>query len=340
MIGDAISNHRTKVFKILLWLITQGAFWFAVINYHRGLYQLALFELLVALLSGWALWRIYRPMTYQLHQQLATIYVALFGGFVLYAMNHPGVSQNIYIWISTLPLMAYLLLGSKRGLILTSGFFSLVLIIHLIRFDLAVFTEHVAAVANVVCVVMAIWGMSHAYELANEQASRQLQHMATRDHLTGLMNRSLLTQTFLQAATSTRFTHQVLGLIVADIDDFKSINDELGHDSGDQVLKTFAEILKAHDQAGKHAFRLGGEEFCLIVPATTADELQQIAESLRQQLQDRDFHQLGKTTPVTISCGLATSDQAAKSFDQLHREADLRMYQAKARGRNQVVSQG
>ena len=340
MITDAISNHRTKVFKILLWLITQGAFWFAVINYHRGLHQLALFELLVALLSGWALWRVYRPMSHQLHQQLATIYVALFGGFVLYAMNHPGVSQNIYIWISTLPLMAYLLLGSTRGLILTTGFFSLVLIIHLIRFDLAVFTEHVAAVANVVCVVMAIWGMSHAYELANEQASRQLQLMATRDHLTGLMNRSLLNQTFQQAAASTRFSHQVLGLIVADIDDFKGINDELGHDTGDQVLKVFAGILKAHDQAGDHAFRLGGEEFCLIVPATTADDLLQLAESMRQQLQDHDVHPLGKTTPVTVSCGVAISDQAARSFEQLHRAADQRMYQAKARGRNQVVSQG
>jgi hypothetical protein len=56
-----------------LWLITQGAFWFAVINYHRGLLQLAIFELLVALLSDWVLWRIYRPITDGLYQQLATI---------------------------------------------------------------------------------------------------------------------------------------------------------------------------------------------------------------------------------------------------------------------------
>jgi hypothetical protein len=60
-------------------------------------------------------------------------------------------------------------------LFLSTGFFSLLLTINLISFDLAVFTGHVAAVANVVCVVMAIWGMSHAYELANEKVSHQLQ---------------------------------------------------------------------------------------------------------------------------------------------------------------------
>jgi diguanylate cyclase (GGDEF)-like protein len=78
--------------------------------------------------------------------------------------------------------------------------------------------------------------------------------LTNHDHLTGLMNRSLLKPTFQQANVATDFSHRVLGLIVADIDDFKSINDEYGHDVSDEVLQTFAGLLNAQDRLGQHAF--------------------------------------------------------------------------------------
>ncbi|MFC3194969.1 GGDEF domain-containing protein [Marinicella sediminis] len=339
MTNDAISTHRINVFKVLLLLNFFGAFWFAIVNFNRDLQLLAWLELIIVLITALALWRIRKPIPFNTYLSLATTYVVFFGCFLLFALNHPGVSQNIHIWITTIPLMTYLLLGSRRGLLLTSLFLGLVVTWHLMHFDFLTFWQSLAAVANVVCVVMAIWGMSHAYELANEKAQQQLQTMATRDHLTGLMNRSLLNQTFQQACEETAFDQQIVGLIVADIDHFKTINDQYGHEVGDQVLKAFADILRQCTNRPELAFRLGGEEFCLIIPNTTCLQAGQLAEQLRQNLRKHPLHQLGINEPVTVSCGIATSDTPDLPFKKLHADADRRMYLAKAQGRDQVMTQ-
>ena len=123
-------------------------------------------------------------------------------------------------------------------------------------------------------------------------------------------------------------------MIVSDVDFFKRINDQHGHDVGDQVLVEVAHNLKSVLRPGDFLARYGGEEFFLILPNTPLDQAILVAERLRQQVSQT---QVEGVDQVTLSLGVAqaTPDQPHPQFAV--RMADQRLYQAKSRGRNQVV---
>jgi diguanylate cyclase (GGDEF)-like protein len=162
------------------------------------------------------------------------------------------------------------------------------------------------------------------------------ERLACLDGLTGLNNR----RNFLLLAEAewSRFRRygRALALLMIDIDSFKSINDRYGHDVGDVVIKAVADILQIHKRTSDVVGRMGGEEFALILPEATLDSAAIAAERLRQLVADCPLSVVGHSLSVTISVGVAVCRDDAKGIEEILKEADVALYQAKRSGRNRV----
>ena len=169
-----------------------------------------------------------------------------------------------------------------------------------------------------------------ASALANAVLVEQLTEQATIDDLTGLVNRRMLTGRLDELVAAGTRRHRAVSLLFVDLDDFKSVNDTLGHDVGDGVLVEVAARLRAAIRPGDVVGRLGGDEFAILLPETTADGARQVAARLLQLLEEPVFVG-GRPVPVRASIGLAET-AGEISADLLLRNADLAMYSAKAAG--------
>lgn len=164
--------------------------------------------------------------------------------------------------------------------------------------------------------------------------------MAITDSLTGLYNRRYLDshlKTLFDRAAARRTP---LSVMLVDIDRFKSINDVWGHDAGDAVLNEFANRLRRNLRGIDLVCRYGGEEFVIVMPETEPAVAEKVAERIRGQIADTPFSLggSGKSIEVTASLGVAGMHAAGDSVEALMKRADLALYQAKMRGRNQVVA--
>jgi len=136
-----------------------------------------------------------------------------------------------------------------------------------------------------------------------------------------------------------RFQH-ALSVLMVDIDSFKAVNDNWGHSVGDRVICAVAEACRVRVREGVDTVaRLGGEEFVVILPETTATNARLVAESLRQAVQNQQVaNDDGERVPFTVSIGVAALGTGGDSFEQLLNHADKALYKAKQTGRNQVQS--
>ncbi|MEB3250222.1 MAG: diguanylate cyclase [Merismopediaceae bacterium] len=174
--------------------------------------------------------------------------------------------------------------------------------------------------------------------LANIKLKEKLQQQSIHDPLTNLFNRRYLEE-FLrkEIARATRENYGI-ALIMLDIDHFKTVNDQFGHDMGDYILKEIAIFLQTHLRQGDLACRYGGEEMLLILPKITLPDAHQRAEALRQEIANLPFYfQHQHLASVTVSFGITCFPELSSQIDELLKTADIALYQAKAGGRNQVV---
>jgi diguanylate cyclase (GGDEF)-like protein len=158
---------------------------------------------------------------------------------------------------------------------------------------------------------------------------RRAMRLSSRDGLTGLENHRSFQEALARAVAVSVRQRTPVSLALIDLDDFKMVNDRLGHRRGDELLKKVAVLLET-GRMGDRAFRIGGDEFALVLPDTTGDGAWVVCERLWQ----RTSHELGS---ATISVGVATLTEGMGSAD-LHEQADVALYEAKRRGRNSVVS--
>ncbi|HUF28886.1 MAG TPA: GGDEF domain-containing protein [Gemmatimonadaceae bacterium] len=173
------------------------------------------------------------------------------------------------------------------------------------------------------------------------QVSWEIQEVSRRartDPLTGLGNRRHFDEELARLLEgSDRFGNST-ALIVADIDHFKAINDRLGHDAGDAVLKHVAQVLTEGVRAIDLCARYGGEEIVVLLPQTTVAGAAEVAERLRRAVESRPTTFRGQSIPVTCSFGVSAFPQCAARRDGLFGAADRALYAAKSAGRNRVKS--
>jgi diguanylate cyclase (GGDEF)-like protein len=163
-----------------------------------------------------------------------------------------------------------------------------------------------------------------------DQRFEALEQLAATDPLTGLSNRRGCEKSIAGEISRAERERKPLSCIMLDIDRFKQVNDTMGHQGGDQVLREISALLRQSVRAYDIVSRWGGEEFLVILPGADLEAARQLAERIRLGVQKLP------TSSVTISAGAAEFD-ADYDFEATLRTADRRMYEAKAAGRNCVV---
>jgi diguanylate cyclase (GGDEF)-like protein len=181
----------------------------------------------------------------------------------------------------------------------------------------------------------AIFGLAaFAHTLMSSEIQQRAD--ATIDPLTGLLNRKALTARFAEISEQAAISGDWVAIIECDLDSFKRINDLYGHDRGDAVLAEAAHALRRNLRSFELAYRLGGEEFLIVLPGAGIAEGRAAAQRIRTEIE--------RTKPgglsITASLGVAAARGSAVRFAELFRRADAALYEAKRGGRNQVVVAG
>jgi len=160
--------------------------------------------------------------------------------------------------------------------------------------------------------------------------------LAVTDELSGLANRRSFFETASARLASARHGGEALSLLMVDIDHFKAVNDTAGHPAGDDVIREIADRLRTSARAQDIVGRYGGEEFSLLVAASSATA-RAVAERIRVAVADRPVPTRSGPIDITISVGITELTASDQSIDELLTRADAALYQAKAEGRNRVV---
>lgn len=177
----------------------------------------------------------------------------------------------------------------------------------------------------------------HLKHLLDQTAGQrdQLRRMALTDQLTGVYNRHYLAQVATQRISEAERHRIPLTLLVVDLDHFKQVNDEYGHEKGDVVLAETANVIRNACRQGDVVARTGGEEFVLLLLNMARDGAGRFSDRLRRQIESAR----PGGVKVTVSIGVASTepDTLGMSFDRLFNAADIALYEAKRAGRNRVV---
>ena len=156
------------------------------------------------------------------------------------------------------------------------------------------------------------------------------------DQLTGMLNRKALSTRAAELVEQSRLRSEPVGIIVADLDHFKSVNDNHGHAVGDAVLKDVAYLLRKQLRAFDLAYRMGGEEFVVLLPGLDLGQTRELADRLREAVSSGS---VGDGLSVTMSLGAAASEPGETfDYEAVFAKADAALYRAKQSGRDRVCS--
>ena len=168
-------------------------------------------------------------------------------------------------------------------------------------------------------------------------SNRRLEELSLTDSLTGVRNRRAFDKQLQTSFEHGRRYDRPLSLAIVDVDHFKAINDNFGHDSGDAVLRRVAKIIAGSTRQTDFVARIGGEEFGILLPETPLFEALQFGEKIRSAIAAATLHISGVDHEVTISIGLANMPHSRfTGHAELYTAADQALYRAKSRGRNRV----
>lgn len=334
--ADMATGHQRAVVKVLMLLAIPGGVIYALVNILREQYVMAAVELVFSLVALY-FWRI-ASTTQHVKGVLLAFSIPMFM-MISFSLLQPTASPTMFAFVFLIPVLIYPTLGSRQGVYITGIFYVVMSVQFFQRFGGEDFYQKPAALANVIVCSLAVWGIVHAYEKGRGISQAQLSNLATTDPLTGLNNRLGLEMTFDRRREKNKAVGSNLGMIMVDLDFFKTINDTYGHNAGDTVLCSVAGVLQKSVRKQDSVYRLGGEEFCLFLQVRNANELNTAAESIRARIQSLAICIDGQEIPVTGSLGGVMLGDGRSTLYSMLAEADKRLYAAKSAGRNCVVSE-
>jgi diguanylate cyclase (GGDEF)-like protein len=254
-------------------------------------------------------------------QVLIGVGIALTGG---------PVSPAIPILL--LPIITLPARFSARGVAAGVALTVAVLLLSTVALDPSAFADDPTYTLVALATLPGLAGFAHA--LMRSEIEQRAD--AILDPLTGLLNRKALGPRFAEIASQAALSNGWVSVIACDLDRFKQVNDLYGHERGDAALKDAAYTLRKNLRTFELVYRLGGEEFLVVLPGAAESEASLLAERLRRGVEEARPGGL----PVTASMGVAAARGADVEFEQLFRTADAALYAAKHRGRNRVESAG
>ncbi|HEX6688802.1 MAG TPA: diguanylate cyclase [Solirubrobacterales bacterium] len=240
-----------------------------------------------------------------------------------------GAASPVLMWFA-LPAVTLGARFSTRGTILGTAYILVLLLGSTVGLDPATASTHHQEVVAAVALVLSTVTLSGAL-VESDRAHRR---RATLDPLTGLLNRTALEQRLGELdGQPTREDGPAHALLLCDLDNFKRVNDRLGHAVGDEVLREVSYTMRTNLRGGDSIYRVGGEEILVVLPGATKDDALGVAERLRLAVRERR----PAGVLVTVSIGVAVARNGPLGSDELVGLADEALYSAKAAGRDRVM---
>jgi len=262
-----------------------------------------------------------------------------------------------YSWASHVPpsgaitvlvlFSAYMLFPNRLAvrlippLVLSAGNLLLQLVVEPVN-PKSLLTMTVALVmANVLGIIFSTWLQNHRRtefkaRLEEARIREELYRLASIDDLTGILNRRKLMQLAVEEFERAKRDRRPMSVLMVDIDHFKRLNDNCGHEIGDLILIDFTAYVTASLKQKSIWGRLGGDEFVLVLPAFACEQASLIAEQLRRGFEGKASPSHAGVPPFTISIGVTETRAKDKSFDAVLKRADKALYRAKRNGRNRT----
>lgn len=328
-------SHRRMLARWLYIVTAVSLVPFALLQIVSGHTSLAFAELIASALLATGFWRLGRSR--YLQRWIYGYLIPLFTFFNVIIIV-PDASISASIWVLMMPVLSYLLLGKRQGLLLCLPFMVGGCLGYLYFLDSIHSARSAIDFLNLLLSSSLMLLFIHLYEQRREEARQRLVNLAQTDPLTGLVNRNRFHELLARTIAECRRSNIPYALVVLDLDRFKQVNDTFGHEAGDRLLRlvgrTLTERLRGTDTVG----RLGGEEFGLLLRDVTADDTVQLIEQVRERIAATSLSYRGDTIAVTASFGIAHSSRDGHQAEGLFRIADRRLYQGKRGGRNVVES--
>lgn len=230
------------------------------------------------------------------------------------------------LWGFVFPPAFYLIVEKRDSIILSIAWFFIASILALSIYPPGVASNYILALGATALLIEVLCLILYRHE-------DNLKQLARRDPLTNALNRRALIEITAEFLRLHKRYQTRYSAIMMDVDHFKSINDRFGHEEGDRVLKALVNIISQRIRETDKLFRVGGEEFAVILPDTNASAATRVAESLCDVVRNSE---LTPKTTVTISCGVAEVI-AEEGVDDWLQRGDRALYQAKHNGRDQVA---
>ena len=254
--------------------------------------------------------------------QLAIAACVVFTG----GADSPGVA-----WLA-IPVVTLSSRFSTRGVVLGLAITLALLVAVTLGVDPAAVAEDPKLLSAPAIVIIGVAVLS----IALMRSDRHHRGAAVIDPLTGMLNRKALSNRIMELTEQSAVTAQPVGLIFGDLDHFKRVNDSLGHATGDGVLRDVAYVLRKRLRAFDLSYRIGGEEFLVVLPGADRDECVRIAEELRAAIEGDTFGGI----EITMSFGVGASTEGEPfAYDRVFAAADAALYEAKRGGRNRVCDE-
>ncbi|MFI8582030.1 GGDEF domain-containing protein [Ectopseudomonas khazarica] len=328
------SGKRALMRTILLATgLTLGGF--AVLQALAGNYPFAILEVLCTALLLFGASRIGRARHLNLWIYL---YLVPTFCFILYIIVMPDASAAAFVWLYMIPLLAYLLLGKQRAFLLTAPFMLAGLLLYFADNRLNLDTRGLIDLGNAALCGVLILVFVHIYDGLRMQAHLELERLAQTDSLTGVASRGSFQHALQRSIQEVERSNGHLVLALLDVDHFKQVNDQWGHEAGDMALQHICQILQHRLRVTDFLGRLGGEEFGLLLRHTDSAGAEPLVELLREQVAEQPLEYDGQLIALSATFGLAAWPTDGRSAAELYRSADRRLYRGKQRGRNQLVS--
>ncbi len=324
-------QQKVNIIKNMVVIVTMIVFGYAVINFIEGTSLIYLAEFLLFGLGCITIFKINGWSKYWV-EKFSLIFCLILAVYLLFVLYLEGFENTSHIWLVAIPITAYLITGRKVDLNLTSLCLFIAIIIIGVKEYFKISQTSIESILDVLLPYIWVWALSHIYETSNDNNQTTLLDLATKDSLTNLYNRRAFYDIF---ADNKQYP---IALMEIDLDFFKKINDTYGHDAGDYVLKYVAEKLLTLNLKNVDVFRMGGEEFAILLPNFDLQQTLDVANHILTELRNTPINYKEHTIPITASIGIAISEEPC-DIDDLMKQADNHLYKAKDTGRDKIVYQ-
>ena len=268
-------------------------------------------------------------------EALIIISLLVFTSALIFVTN----DQFRIIWFYIAVFLAYTIIGNRAGVTVTLISIAIVVLCYL-TFDLDISRTTLQG-ALIGLVISSVLASVHVKKIAEFEAillnkNRELEVLATVDGLTGVMNKRMFNEMTNKYIEAAHRTGHPLSMLYLDLDHFKKVNDQHGHQVGDIMLIKFTDVvgkcLRKSDLLG----RIGGEEFGVVLFETSLEDAVEVAEKIRCKVHDSTYQYDEKLVEVSTSIGVSQMESKTDSMEDIQQRADKALYKAKEMGRNRV----